>query len=67
MFEAEDGVVTSSRKIRRQVPVAEYLKPQKRFAHLFADEHGRQQIARLQAIAERNIAEYHLIDGEGEA
>src|ERR1700758_1810692 len=66
VFEAEHGVVTASRKIRRQVPVEDYLKPQKRFAHLFAGEEGTQQIARLQAIAERNIAEYHLIDREGE-
>src|SRR5438445_9329674 len=53
VFEAEHGVVTSSRKIRRQVAVEEYLKPQKRFAHLFASEDGQQPIARLQAIAAR--------------
>ena len=41
VFEAEHGVVTGSRKIRRQVPVAEYLKPQRRFAHLFKDSDGR--------------------------
>jgi pyruvate ferredoxin oxidoreductase beta subunit len=67
LFEAEHGLVVASRKIRRQVPVEEYLKPQKRFAHLFAGEEGKQQIERLQAIATRNIAEYHLIDREGEA
>src|SRR5262252_4831328 len=37
VFEAEHGMVTSSRKIRRQVPISEYLKPQTRFAHLFKD------------------------------
>src|SRR6266566_5287422 len=67
VFEAEHGVVTSSRKIRRQVAVEEYLKPQKRFAHLFASEDGQQPIARLQAIAARNIAEFHLLDREGDA
>jgi pyruvate ferredoxin oxidoreductase beta subunit len=67
LFEAEHGVVTGSRKIRRQVPVADYLKPQRRFAHLFSSEEGKNRIAHLQAIADRNIAEYHLLDAEGDA
>ena len=67
VFEAEHGVVTGSRKIRRQVPVAEYLQPQRRFAHLFGSDAGKRRIAHLQAIADRNIAEYHLLDAEGEA
>ena len=44
LFEAEHGRVTRSHKIRRQVPVEAYLKPQKRFAHLFGrdgDDHER--------------------------
>ena len=35
VFEAEHGEVKSVSKIRRQLPVEEYLKPQTRFAHLF--------------------------------
>ena len=66
VFEAEDGVVTASRKIRRQVPVAEYLKPQKRFAHLFSSDEGARRIAKLQAIADRNIAEFHLAEPDGD-
>jgi pyruvate ferredoxin oxidoreductase beta subunit len=66
VFEAEHGAVTGSRKIRRQVPVEDYLKPQRRFAHLFASEAGRQQLARLQACADRNIADYHLLDEQGD-
>ena len=66
IFEAEHGVVTKSRKIRRRVPVAEFLKPQKRFAHLFKAE-GDPRIARLQQFADRNIAEYRLLEPEGEA
>src|SRR5208283_6040476 len=65
VFEAEHGVVTSSRKIRRPVPVDEYLKPQKRFAHLFKNE-GDARIARLQAIADSNIAEFHLLEQDGD-
>ena len=65
VFEAEHGVVTASRKIRHKVPVTEYLKPQKRFAHLFTSDEGAQRIIRLQAMADRNIAEFHLVSGEG--
>ena len=36
VFEARDGEVTEVSKIRRQVPVEEYLRPQTRFAHLFS-------------------------------
>ena len=36
VFEAEHGEVTAVTKIRHRVPVEDYLKPQKRFAHLFA-------------------------------
>ena len=38
VFEAEYGEVTAVSKIRRQVPVEEYLQPQKRYAHLFGDD-----------------------------
>jgi pyruvate ferredoxin oxidoreductase beta subunit len=67
IFEAEHGVVTASRKIRRMVPVTEYLQPQKRFAHLFSSDQGTQQVAKLQALAARNIVEFHLLDREGDA
>ena len=65
VFEAEHGIVTGSRKIRRRVPVEDYLKPQRRFAHLFATEEGHQRLKKLQALADHNIAEYRLLeDGE---
>ncbi len=67
VFEAEHGAVTGSRKICRQVPVEDYLKPQRRFAHLFASEEGKARISLVQAIADRNIAEYRLLDQEGDA
>ncbi|MDO8370468.1 MAG: thiamine pyrophosphate-dependent enzyme [Polaromonas sp.] len=62
VFEAERGEVTGVSKIRRQVPVEDYLKPQKRFAHLFGKEPDTATIARLQAIADRNIRRYGLLD-----
>ena len=62
VFEAEDGEVTATKKIRRRVRVEEYLKPQKRFAHLFGT-HGRPDLLiAIQAIADRNIAKYKLCD-----
>lgn len=67
VFEAEHGYVTGSRKIRRQVPVEEYLKPQRRFAHLFASEEGRARLKRLQTLADRNIEDYNLLEREGDA
>ena len=41
VFEAEHGEVTSVSKIRRQLPVEDYLRPQKRFAHLFGTPAAR--------------------------
>src|SRR3974390_1817237 len=67
IYEAEHGVVTSSRKIRRQVPVTEYLQSQRRFAHLFSSPEGSERVAKLQAIADRNILEFHLLDHEADA
>ena len=64
VFEAEYGEVTHVSKIRRQVPIAEYLKPQRRFAHLFGEPPALETIARMQAIADRNIRRYGLLDQE---
>lgn len=64
VFEAEGGEVTSVAKIRRRTPVIEYLKLQKRFAHLFKPERNREVLDRIQAGADRNIARFGLIDGE---
>jgi len=64
VFEAEHGRVTASRKIRSKVPVAAYLRPQRRFAHLIGFEEGTARIAHLQELANRNIAEFHLYNGE---
>ena len=49
VFEARDGEVTGVSKIRRQVPVEDYLRPQTRFAHLFKPEPRPDVIARIQA------------------
>lgn len=64
VFEAEYGEVTSVAKIRRPVPVTEYLKLQRRFAHLFKKDADPTVIERLQAGADRSIRRYNLIDEE---
>ncbi len=67
VFEAEHGEVVRSSPIRRPVPVEEYLKLQSRYAHLF-DAQGNPArpdvIAHLQALADRNIAHYHLLEDD---
>jgi len=67
VFEARDGSVTAVSPIRRRRPVEAYLSRQKRYAHLFGDRPREDLIARIQARADRNIAEYgleeHVDDG----
>jgi pyruvate ferredoxin oxidoreductase beta subunit len=62
VFEAEYGELTSSLKIRNKQPVEEYLKPQKRYAHLFGKQPKVDVIARLQALADRNVRKYKLLE-----
>jgi pyruvate ferredoxin oxidoreductase beta subunit len=61
VFEAEHGEVVSVSKIRRPVPVEEYLKLQRRYAHLFGPNGHPDVIQRLQAFADRNIRRYGLL------
>jgi pyruvate ferredoxin oxidoreductase beta subunit len=62
VFEAEHGEITSRLPIRRQLPVADYLRPQKRYAHLFEPAVDTATIERLQALADRNIRKYALLE-----
>ena len=65
VFEAEHGEIVRVEKIRRLAPVTEYLRLQGRFAHLF-DESGQPAhpdiVSALQALADRNIHRFGLID-----
>jgi pyruvate ferredoxin oxidoreductase beta subunit len=63
LFEAEYGEITSVAEIRRQVPVADYLKLQRRFAHVLTNE---PQLARIQAIADANIRKFGLVKAQGD-
>jgi pyruvate ferredoxin oxidoreductase beta subunit len=64
VFEAEEGAVVSVTPIRRKAPVGDYLRLQTRYAHLFKSADGAATIARLQQIADRNIARFGLLGEE---
>jgi pyruvate ferredoxin oxidoreductase beta subunit len=63
VFEAEAGEVTGVSPIRRRVPVEDYLRPQRRYSHLFEPDERRDVIALIQARADRNIARFGLVEG----
>jgi pyruvate ferredoxin oxidoreductase beta subunit len=61
LYEMEDGEVTKVRKLGKNIkPVEDYLKMQRRFSHLFKMEGGEEEIAKIQAIADKNIEVYGL-------
>jgi len=64
VFEAEHGEVTRVTKIRRRLPVEDYLRPQRRFAHLFGPKGNAEMLVRIQADADKNIRRYGLLDEE---
>jgi pyruvate ferredoxin oxidoreductase beta subunit len=62
VFEAEHGEITSVSKIRRRVPVEDYLRLQKRYAHLFGAHPRPDIVARLQGLANKNIKRFGLLE-----
>ena len=60
LIEAEYGELTAVTPIRDRRPVDEYLKLQRRFAHVFAPENSH-QLEALREIAERNIRRFNLL------
>ena len=67
LFEAEHGEVTEVTRIRRRLPVEDYLRPQRRYAHLFREPPDEAALAAIQAIADRNIARLGLLGEPGPA
>ncbi len=61
LFEAEHGEVTGVSRIRRPRPVEDYLKLQRRFAHVFKPG-NEWQLERIQAAANKNIRRYGLVE-----
>ena len=66
VFEAEHGEVTSVSRIRRLLPVEDYLRPQTRFAHLFKEPGHPELVAQIQALADRNVRRYGLTAADPE-
>ena len=64
VFEAERGEVTRVTKIRHRLPVEEYLRLQKRFAHLFGPKSHPEMLTHIQANADRNIRRFNLLQEE---
>lgn len=61
LIELERGELTGAMPIRKPRPVTDYLKLQKRFAHLFADDpKAREELVHLQALADYNIEKFSL-------
>jgi len=60
IVEFENGRLVTVRKIKDRKPVEEYLKLQRRFRHLFVDPRGKEIIAEIQKIADRNAERYGL-------
>ena len=64
VFEAEYGAITNVSKIRRKVPVEDYMRPQKRFAHLFGKNERTDVLERYQRMADANIRNFGLLADE---
>jgi pyruvate ferredoxin oxidoreductase beta subunit len=59
----ENGKISGVKKIKSKdlVGVEAYLKPQKRFAHLFKYPGGEVHVKEVQAVADDNIQKYGLL------
>ncbi len=66
VFEAEHGEITAVSKIRRRVPVEAYLQAQGRYKHLFGEDARPDIVERIQALADRNIARFGLLETSSE-
>jgi pyruvate ferredoxin oxidoreductase beta subunit len=63
LFEAEYGLITDRLRIKQQRPVEEYLRLQKRFAHVLKPGAG-EALAAIQRIADQNMKEFGLLSEE---
>jgi len=61
LYEIEAGEITKVHKIKKRVSVEEYLKAQGRFRHLFQSEKGKQELVKIQEVADHNIERLGLL------
>jgi pyruvate ferredoxin oxidoreductase beta subunit len=62
LYEARPDQPLKAHKVSKRLPVAEYLRPQKRFSHLFERADGAEHLAAIQMLADDNVARYGLAD-----
>lgn len=62
IIEYINGGLSGKMKITKRVPVENFLKLQKRFKHLFKDEQGKVEIAKIQKAADSNIEKFGLLN-----
>jgi pyruvate ferredoxin oxidoreductase beta subunit len=60
LIEMENGIITHVRKIKKLVPVNDYLKSQKRFSHLFGSTRAQDELSRIQEFANENVRKFGL-------
>ena len=60
LAEWHDGELSKVKRIAVPVSVDDYLRPQRRFKHLFADERGAEERALIQRIADDTAHRYGL-------
>jgi pyruvate ferredoxin oxidoreductase beta subunit len=60
LYEAWPDGALKVRKVAKRQPVTDYLRPQKRFRHLFEQPDGADHIATIQAVADENARRYGL-------
>ncbi|MDR1236028.1 MAG: hypothetical protein LBJ96_03395 [Holosporaceae bacterium] len=63
LFEAENGKLVGSSMIESPIPVEDYLRVQRRFAHLFGKNAPPDAVGIFQKIANENMEKYRLNGG----
>lgn len=61
IVEYVNGKKIKVQKITKRVSTEEFMKPQKRFKHLFKAPGGKKELAKIQKIADDNIDKFGLI------
>lgn len=61
IFEAEYGKVTSVHKIKEKQPILNFLKLQRRFAHLTGKKADPKVLEKLEKMCDENIRQYDLM------
>jgi pyruvate ferredoxin oxidoreductase beta subunit len=64
VYEAEFGEIKNVKPIRRLKPAEDYLKLQKRYAHLFGKNGRSDLLERIQNIANKNIRDFNLVEAD---